>query len=98
MGRRRSTTTWAEPWNEHEYENEDEDAHRKTWAKPWKDEHDDTRSKRMDENGRNHGTRTRTKTHTNAWKNLQTHNNVPSPHFLPAAPEKEKAKNEYIEG
>ena len=112
MGRKRSTKTWAEPWYEYEYENEDEDAHRKTRAKPWKDEHDDTMGKRMDEHGRNHGTkthansqthgrnhgtRTRTKIHTNARKNLQTHNNVPWPHFFPAAPEKEKAENEYSE-
>ena len=56
MGRRRSTTTWAEPW--YEYENEDEDAHRKMWANPWQDNHDDTRDKRMDEHGRNHGSKT----------------------------------------
>ena len=55
-----------------------------TWTEPWDEDA-----------GRDHGTST--KTHTNAWKNLQTHNNVPWPHFLPAAPEKKKAENEYSE-
>ena len=64
MGRRRSTTTWAEPWYEHEYE--DEDAHRKTfmdgtmgrrrtqslansWTEPWYENKDEDTHKRMEE-------------------------------------------------
>ena len=53
--------------------------HTTTWMKPWKDEHDDTKGKRMDGYGRNHGTKIQTNTWAEPWyenEDEDTHTNA----------------------